>query len=68
MLLRKRGISKGGLYMRATALLCGALVLVCAVAISAEAVKSGLQAGESVPAFQVDDVTGPNKGTQLCYV
>ena len=32
-----------------------------------EAVKSGLPVGESVGAFDVDDVTGPNKGKTLCY-
>lgn len=29
---------------------------------------SGFQAGERTPAFDVVDVTGPNKGKQLCYV
>lgn len=29
--------------------------------------ESGLKAGSSVPAFQVRDITGPNKGKQLCY-
>jgi hypothetical protein len=29
---------------------------------------SGLQSGANVPAFQVVDVSGPNKGKQLCYV
>ncbi len=32
-----------------------------------DAVESGLKAGESVSPFDVDDVTGPNKGTTLCY-
>jgi hypothetical protein len=32
-----------------------------------DAVKSGLKAGELVSPFDVDDVTGPNKGTTLCY-
>ena len=32
-----------------------------------EAVKSGLPVGESVGPFDVDDVTGPNKGKTLCY-
>ncbi len=30
-------------------------------------VKSGLQVGESTKAFNVKDVTGPKKGTSLCY-
>ena len=32
-----------------------------------DAIQSGLKAGESVMPFDVDDVTGPNKGTTLCY-
>ena len=32
-----------------------------------EAVQSGLKIGEPVGAFDVDDVTGPNKGKTLCY-
>lgn len=30
-------------------------------------VKSGLEPGESPAAFNVKDITGPNKGTSLCY-
>lgn len=29
--------------------------------------KSGLPVGERVPAFNVRDITGPEKGTTLCY-
>ncbi len=54
--------------MRVSAVLCGVLLLPSAVVIAAEAVKSGLQVGERCGAFQVIDITGPNKGTQLCYV
>ena len=32
------------------------------------AFKSGLQPGESTSAFQCRDITGPKKGTSLCYV
>jgi len=32
-----------------------------------DAVKSGLGVGEFVGPFDVDDVTGPNKGQTLCY-
>jgi hypothetical protein len=32
-----------------------------------DAVQSGLKPGESVNPFDVDDVTGPNKGKTLCY-
>ena len=32
-----------------------------------DAVKSGLNVGDSVNPFLVDDITGPNKGNTLCY-
>jgi hypothetical protein len=32
-----------------------------------ENIQSGLKVGEPVNAFQVEDITGPNKGTSLCY-
>ncbi len=32
-----------------------------------DAVQSGLKPGESASPFDVDDVTGPNKGKTLCY-
>jgi hypothetical protein len=48
-----------------------AVLVVSAVMVgtadAGEPVKSGLKAGEFVNAFQVDDITGPNKGTSLCY-
>jgi hypothetical protein len=31
------------------------------------AVESGLKPGTPAPAFDVVDVSGPNKGKQLCY-
>jgi hypothetical protein len=34
---------------------------------AADAIQSGLNVGESVNAFLVDDITGPNKGKTLCY-
>jgi hypothetical protein len=37
-------------------------------ATAAEKVASGLNPGERTPAFQVVDVSGPQKGKQLCYV
>ena len=45
------------------AALVGSLVATAAFA----AVKSGLQVGQGTTAFQVVDVSGPNKGKQLCY-
>jgi len=42
-------------------------IVVVGTSIAGDAVQSGLKVGESVNAFQVDDITGPNKGTSLCY-
>lgn len=36
-------------------------------AFAADAVKSGLKSGEPVSPFDVEDITGPNKGKTLCY-
>jgi hypothetical protein len=35
--------------------------------LAGDAVKSGLKPGEAVNPFQVDAITGPQKGTSLCY-
>jgi hypothetical protein len=43
------------------------LLVVAGVAIAAEELKSGLPVGEQVPPFNVRDITGPAKGTTLCY-
>ena len=32
-----------------------------------DAVKSGQKVGEQVSPFDVEDITGPNKGKTLCY-
>ncbi|HEV3165830.1 MAG TPA: hypothetical protein VGZ22_17510 [Isosphaeraceae bacterium] len=42
-------------------------IVVVGTSLAADAVKSGLAVGESVNPFDVDDITGPNKGTTLCY-
>ena len=34
---------------------------------AADPVQSGLKLGSFVSPFNVDDITGPNKGTTLCY-
>lgn len=41
-------------------------VAACSVAVAAE-LQSGLQVGDHAGAFNVRDVTGPNKGKSLCY-
>jgi hypothetical protein len=44
-----------------------ASMVLVGVSFAGDAVKSGLKPGESVNPFQVDDITGPNKGKTLCY-
>lgn len=43
-----------------------ALCVIAGAAVAAD-LQSGLQVGESAGAFNVNDVTGPNKGKSLCY-
>ena len=60
--------------MKKAVMALGALVLATALAVPAllagpeKATTSGFQVGERTPAFDVVDVSGPNKGKQLCYV
>jgi len=42
-------------------------IVVVGTSLAGDAIQSGLKPGESVGPFQVDDITGPNKGTSLCY-
>ena len=42
-------------------------IVIAGTGLGGDAVKSGQKAGESVSPFDVEDVTGPNKGTTLCY-
>ena len=45
-----------------------AFAMLCAgAAFAGEAIKSGLGVGEAPSPFNVKDITGPNKGTSLCY-
>ena len=41
-------------------------VAVAGVVVAAE-LQSGLQVGDHAGAFNVKDITGPNKGKTLCY-
>jgi hypothetical protein len=42
-------------------------IIVVGTSLAGDAVQSGLKPGEFVRPFDVDDVTGPNKGKTLCY-
>jgi hypothetical protein len=57
------------MQIRFAAGIAGAVVSIVAVGVSlaGDAVESGLKPGNAVVPFQVDDITGPNKGTSLCY-
>jgi hypothetical protein len=51
-------------------LLAPTVALVCVTAGAfawADELKSGLQLGEHAGAYNVKDITGPNKGKSLCY-
>lgn len=42
-------------------------IVVVGSSFAGDTVKSGLKIGDIVSPFTVDDITGPNKGTSLCY-
>ncbi len=42
-------------------------IAVVGTSLAGDPVKSGLSMGDFVSPFDVDDVTGPNKGKTLCY-
>jgi hypothetical protein len=42
-------------------------IFVVGTCLAGEPVRSGLKVGDSVNPFNVDDITGPNKGKTLCY-
>jgi hypothetical protein len=50
-----------------SALVVSAFVVGTVTAGDAPGLKSGLQVGEMASPFNVQDITGPNKGTSLCY-
>jgi hypothetical protein len=47
--------------------LVASIVLVGASSRAGDAVPSGLKPGELINPFDVEDITGPNKGKTLCY-
>ena len=44
------------------------LAVIAGLSAAENALKSGLQPGEKTSPFHVRDITGPKKGTSLCYV
>jgi hypothetical protein len=71
---RRTAATKGGVRMRKAVMALGALALASFLAIptllaqNEKSLSSGFQVGEGTPPFDVVDVSGPNKGKQLCYV
>ena len=48
-------------------LVCSAALLMATSVIAAAELESGLKVGDHAGAFNVQDITGPNKGKSLCY-
>ena len=42
-------------------------IVVVGTSLAGDPVQSGLKPGDLVSPFDVADITGPNKGTTLCY-
>ena len=42
-------------------------IILVGTSLAGDVVQSGLNPGEPVNPFDVEDVTGPNKGKTLCY-
>jgi hypothetical protein len=42
-------------------------IVAVGTSLAGDAVESGLKVGEFASPFDVEDVTGPNKGKTLCY-
>ena len=53
--------------MRFSKIAAMCVVAVASVALAADEIEPGLKVGESAPAFNVRDITGPEKGNTLCY-
>lgn len=53
-------------FARGVAAVAASLVMAGA-SYAGDLVKSGPSVGESASPFDVEDVTGPNKGRSLCY-
>ena len=42
-------------------------IVMVGTSFAGEPVKSGQKVGDAVSPFDVEDITGPNKGKTLCY-
>ncbi|GAC1471096.1 MAG: hypothetical protein NVSMB9_16870 [Isosphaeraceae bacterium] len=50
-----------------SALVASAFWVGTTMSADAPGLKSGIQVGDFADAFNVQDITGPNKGKSLCY-
>jgi hypothetical protein len=53
-------------FARSVSLVVVSIVMV-GTGLAGDAVQSGRKVGEVASPFDVDDITGPNKGKTLCY-
>ena len=53
--------------MKRLTMVSAALIVASSGVFAGDKIKSGLQPGARAGAFNVLDVTGPNKGRKLCY-
>ncbi|MCS6817034.1 MAG: hypothetical protein N0A16_06320 [Blastocatellia bacterium] len=53
---------------RAWLIVASAVTLGLVLSLERAQDRASFQVGDSTPAFDVVDVTGPNKGKQICYV
>jgi hypothetical protein len=42
-------------------------IVLLGTCLAGDPIESGIKVGEAATPFDVDDITGPNKGTTLCY-
>ena len=66
--IRRWAMSHRRAVWRNAALVLAATVLGAWNARAEDKPASGIAVGGNTPPFQVQDVTGPAKGSQLCYV
>jgi len=57
-----------GMMRRAWIIAVGVVALGLMPSLERAQDRASFQVGDATPAFDVVDVTGPNKGKQLCYV
>ena len=67
MLIRRPAKPKENMAMKRVLIPSVALLIAGMCTATSADVTSGLQVGEKTKAYNVKDVTGPKKGSSLCY-